>query len=231
VLGCDETFSACCIFFASYLAFALRDLLLHPLALWLGAREYTVGGHQLGGRRGLDWRRGCVGRRAPAHAARQVIMMKRFAALATLLWAGAASATPPQRHALTYEGRQSAVTVAGRAALPLPPSDQLTAMRKRNHCSAAGGPAARWAIIDSTLYLTHFSDCGANVPLGAVYEGVTSPLVATWISGELRASRGAVICFTAETGAVAETTLAFTVERGIVTDVEESDNSGACPER
>lgn len=157
--------------------------------------------------------------------------MKRLATLAALLWTGAASATLPQRDALTYEGRQSVVTIAGRATLPVPPSDRLAALRMRTHCSAAGGPVARWAIIDGTLYLTHFSDCGANLPLGAVYEGVTSPLVATWISGELRAGRGAVICFTAETGAVAETTLAFTVDRGIVTDVEESDNSGACPER
>lgn len=104
-------------------------------------------------------------------------------------------------------------------------------MRQRTHCAAAGGPVARWAIIDSTLYLTHFNDCGTNVPLGTVYEGVTSPLVATWLSGELRASRGAVICFTMEQGAVAETGLTFTVDQGVVTDVDESDNSGACPER
>lgn len=157
--------------------------------------------------------------------------MKRFAALAALLWIGAASASLPQHDALTYEGRQSVVLMNGRASLPVPPSDQLAAMRKQNYCSAAGGPVARWAIIDSTLYLTHFSDCGTNMPLGAVYEGVTSPLVATWISGELRASRGAIICFTMEKGAVAETRLVFTVDQGIVTDVEESDNSGACPER
>lgn len=157
--------------------------------------------------------------------------MKWLAPLAALLWTSGAAATLPQHDTLTYEGRQSGVTMAGRATLPVPPSGQLAAMRKWTHGSAAGGPVARWAIIDSTLYLTHFSDCGANVPLGAVYEGVTSPLVATWISGELRAGRGAVICFTIEQGAVSETRLTFTVDRGVVTDAEESDNSGACPER
>jgi hypothetical protein len=56
-------------------------------------------------------------------------------------------------------------------------------------------------------------------------------LVATWISGELKASRGSIICFTVRDGAVAETALTFTVDQGNVTDVEETNNSGACPDR
>lgn len=157
--------------------------------------------------------------------------MKKFAPLLALLLAGAATASQPQRQMLAYEGQQSAVTLAGRSSLPVPPSDHLAAMRKQHHCSAPGGPAPQWAIIDSTLYLTHFSDCGQPVPLGAVYEGVTSPLVATWISGELKSSRGDIICFTVKEGAVADIALAFTVDQGIVTNVEESDNSGLCPQR
>jgi len=157
--------------------------------------------------------------------------MMRSAALLALLWAGAASATMPQTDRLTYEGRQSMVAMGGKPTLPVPPSGQLAALRQQRHCSAVGGPAAHWAVIDSTLYLTHFSDCGSAVPLGAVYQGVRAPLVATWISGELHAGRGAVICFTVEQGAVSDTMLALTVDRGIVTDVEERDNSASCPDR
>jgi hypothetical protein len=157
--------------------------------------------------------------------------MNRLAITALLLWTGAASATMPQTDRLIYEGKQSTVAMAGQPKLPVPPSERLAALRRRQHCSAADGPAANWAVIDSTLYLTHFTDCGSTVPLGAVYEGATSPLVATWLSGELRAGRGPVICFTMEQGAVTETTLTFTVDQGIVTDVEESDNSDRCPGR
>lgn len=157
--------------------------------------------------------------------------MNRFAITALLLWTGAASASLPQRDLLVYEGQQSVVTMRGQPRLPVPPSDRLIALRSSNYCSAPGGPAARWAIIDSALYLTHFSDCGANLPLGAVFDGVTSPLVATWITGEVTAGRGPVICFTMERGAVPDIALTFTVERGIVTNVEESDNSSACPQR
>jgi hypothetical protein len=64
-----------------------------------------------------------------------------------------------------------------------------------------------------------------------VYEGVKSPLVATWISGEVVTDRGVVRCFTVEQGAVAETLVKFTVDQGIVTDVEEIDNSAQCPDR
>ncbi|GAB2869852.1 hypothetical protein GCM10027277_43910 [Pseudoduganella ginsengisoli] len=156
--------------------------------------------------------------------------MKQLAALLALLWASAASAATPLTDRLAYEGAQNSVVMAGKPTLPVPPSEQLTALRQRRQCSA-GGPAAHWAIIDSTLYLTHFTDCGSTVPLGAVYEGVTAPLVATWISGELQTGRGAVICFTVEKGAVSDTMVTFTVDRGIVTDVEERDNSGNCPER
>lgn len=157
--------------------------------------------------------------------------MNRLAIAALLLWTSAASASLPQRDLLTYEGQQSVVAMRGQPHMPAPPSDRLTALRSSNHCSAPGGPAARWAIIDSTLYLTHFSNCGTDLPLGAVYDGVTSPLVATWISGELQAGRGPVICFTMERGAVPDIAFTFTVERGIVTNVEESDNSSTCPER
>jgi hypothetical protein len=149
---------------------------------------------------------------------------------ALLLWAGAASASLPQRDLLAYEGQQSVVTMRNQPRMPVPPSDRLTTLRSSNYCSAPGGPVTRWAIIDSTLYLTHFSDCGTNMPLGEIYEGVRSPLVATWLSGELHAGRGRIICFTMEKGAVAETALTFTVDQGIVTDVEERDNSAGCPD-
>lgn len=151
--------------------------------------------------------------------------------LGTLLWAGTASATPPQTDRLAYEGKLGTVSMPGRMNLPVPPSGPLAALRQRQHCSAHGGPAANWAVIDGTLYLTHFTDCGTTVPLGAVYEGVRAPLVATWITGQLQTGRGDVICFTADKGAIFGTTAVFTVDQGTVTDVEERDNSSLCPDR
>jgi hypothetical protein len=158
--------------------------------------------------------------------------MKRLWICAALL-AASAQATPPMGDYLSYEGRMRPAAMANKSLLPVPPSPQLAALRRQQQdtCSAKGSPAAQWAVIDSTLYLTHFNRCGTPLPLGAVYEGVKSPLVATWISGEVVTDRGVVRCFTVEQGAVAETLVKFTVDQGIVTDVEEIDNSAQCPDR
>lgn len=158
--------------------------------------------------------------------------MKRLWICAALL-AAPAQATPPMGTYLSYEGQKRPVAMANKSPLPVPPSPQLATLRRQEQdtCSAKGSPAAQWAVIDSTLYLTHFNRCGTPLPLGAVYEGVRSPLVATWISGEVVTDRGVVRCFTMEQGAVAETLVKFTVEQGIVTDVEEIDNSEQCPVR
>jgi hypothetical protein len=158
--------------------------------------------------------------------------MKWLVTCAVLL-AASAQATPPMGTYLSYEGQQRSAAMANKSPLPVPPSPQLAALRRQEQdtCAAKGSPAAQWAVIDSTLYLTHFSRCGTPLPLGAVYEGVRSPLVATWISGEVVTDRGTVRCFTMEQGAVAETLVKFTVDQGIVTDVEEVDNSAQCPGR
>lgn len=150
-----------------------------------------------------------------------------------MLPAASAQATAPMGGYLSYEGQTRPAAMANKSPLPVPPSPQLAALRRQEQatCSARGSPAAQWAVIDSTLYLTHFDRCGTPLPLGAVYEGVTAPLVATWISGDVVTDRGVIRCFTMEKGAVAETLVKFTVDQGIVTDTEEIDNSGQCPDR
>ena len=155
----------------------------------------------------------------------------QWMAVAALLVAGAAGAAPPPREVLVYHGQGSWFTLSGAAAMPVPPSPQLQALRAQPRCRAAAGPQPHWAILGDQLYLTHFSDCTGDIALGAVYDGVTAPLVATWISGELKASYGTILCYTVRDGAVADTALRFTVEHGYVTSVDEDDNSGACPER
>jgi hypothetical protein len=140
------------------------------------------------------------------------------------LFSARSFATPPLRELLEYNGETSAVSMSANLGVTAPRSEKLWEMRIKENCSAHGGPIEVWKISDGRLWLTHFRRCGGDVKLSEVFDGVSEPLMADWVTGDLTIEKGKLLCYQVYGVDVRQTTIKFRVEQGIVVRVAESNN-------
>ena len=142
----------------------------------------------------------------------------------------AAQATEPLRDLLEIGGDTVALDALatpgrrGAGGLDLPPSDLLRDMARAERCSAPGGPRGVYRVDGGRLWLMRLRRCGGDIPLHEVFGGSGEPVMATWISADLVAQRGPVLCSRSQGGDLRQTTLRWRVEEGVVRSVTEADN-------
>ena len=141
----------------------------------------------------------------------------------------AAQATEPLRDLLEIGGETVAVEAPppgrrGTGWLDLPPSDLLRDIARAERCSALGGPRGVYRVDGGRLWLMRLRRCGGDIPLHEVFGGSGEPVMATWISAELVAQRGPVLCSRSQGGDLRQTTLRWRVEEGVVRSATEADN-------
>ena len=150
--------------------------------------------------------------------------------LLALLCGSAATATEPLRDLLEIGAETLPVEALpppgsrGTGALDLPPSYLLRDMARAEHCSALGGPRGVYRVDGGHLWLMRLRRCGGDIPLHEVFGGSGEPVVATWISAELVAQRGPVLCSRSQGGDLRQTTLRWRIEEGVVRSATQADN-------
>ena len=150
--------------------------------------------------------------------------------LLALSYGISAQATEPLRDLLEIGGDTVAVDTQpspggrGAAGLALPPSDLLRDMARAERCTALGGPRGVYRIDGGRLWLMRLRRCGGDVALHEVFGGSGEPVMATWVSAELVAQRGPVLCRRARGDDLRQTTLRWRVEEGVVRSATEADN-------
>ncbi|MFE8644622.1 hypothetical protein ACFX58_06005 [Sphingomonas sp. NCPPB 2930] len=150
--------------------------------------------------------------------------------LLVLLGGPAAQATEPLRDMLEIGGETVPVEALpppgrrGAGGLDLPPSDLLRDMARAERCSALGGPRGVYRVDGGRLWLMRLRRCGGDFALHEVFGGSGEPVMATWISADLVAQRGPVLCSRSQGGDLRQTTLRWRVEDGVVRSATEVDN-------
>ena len=65
----------------------------------------------------------------------------------------------------------------------LPKTENLTAAKRAERCSAIGGPVGRFELVDEKIWLVGLLRCGGELPLSYVYPEMPDRVPATWLSG------------------------------------------------
>jgi hypothetical protein len=134
------------------------------------------------------------------------------------------SATPPLVDRLEYEGETTSFWSHKRTWVELPPSEKLQEMRRKERCSAAGGPRAKWRIADSQLWLTGLFRCSGDVDFSDVYDA-TAPVFANWITGQFWTHKGPRLCGHPYGRVIYEKNLIFDFEKGLLKKMTEVSNA------
>lgn len=143
-----------------------------------------------------------------------------------LMWSGASLATAPLMDSIEFEGRRTTAWPSDKPWLDLPPSTLLTELRRKEHCSAIGGPRARWRVEDGRLWLVGLFSCGGDIRLADVYGGTGEPIFADWITGKVMTHRGKQLCKEPNRGiGLFETTIILDIYKGTLSNVEAVPNA------
>ena len=142
------------------------------------------------------------------------------------LFSAPATATPPLSDHLEFENETTNMWTAAGAWLSVPHSDKLQEMRRAERCSAKGGPKPSWRVADGKLWLVRFHRCSGEVPLEAIYDQITSPVFADWVTADLLTNRGPFLCLSGPYGpTVYATTVTLKIDHGIVKDIKRVSNA------
>jgi hypothetical protein len=136
------------------------------------------------------------------------------------------AATTPLSDRLEFESETTNMWTASGNWLEVPRSDKLQEMRRAERCSAKGGPKPRWRVSDGKLWLVGFHRCAGDLPLTAIYDDTTAPVLADWVTADLVTNRGPYLCNSGPYGpAVFATTVRLRVEGGVVNDIARLSNA------
>lgn len=142
-----------------------------------------------------------------------------------------ANATRPLFDLVEIDGQTGELYPKSGIWIDLPASEGLTEIEKQyppGSCSAIGGPRGVYAIRDNKLFLTSIRVCGASFELKDVYPQRQTPMLADWVSGELTATTGKVICPSNKGDYfILENLFSIRVERGLVKSMRKLDNGSA----
>lgn len=136
-----------------------------------------------------------------------------------------AQATPPRQHWLQQEGGEP-TPVTGVDLVHTSAIGEL--FRRYGSCSSFGSPKGRWLVREQQLFLIGLVVCGPDVALEKAYpQAQEGEMLATWVSGKVKAGRGRVLCWrglTAYQPPIYEQDVEYTVEAGRVLDMHSTDN-------
>jgi hypothetical protein len=131
-------------------------------------------------------------------------------------------ATAPLMDTIEYEGSLTSAWPAGK----LPENSKLAEFRRKENCTARGGPRANWRIASNRLWLVGLFGCGGKITLGNVYDGAGESIFAEWFSGNINTNRGKQLCTENNFGiGVFEKTITFEFDKGVLTKVVEVSNT------
>lgn len=145
------------------------------------------------------------------------------AALVLLLGSPAAWATAPLFDLVEIDGLSGRLHDRTRGWVDLPESERLHAMARAESCSALGGPRGKYKVANGSLWLHGLYRCGGDVEVASVYPDMSLPVVATWVTGELIAEVGKVVCTSKLGPPIFERMATISVRAGKVTAISRID--------
>lgn len=129
-------------------------------------------------------------------------------------------ATEPLHDELLFNGKIGDIFPEKCCWMKLPESKKLNEIRKKEACSAIGGPVGKFKYEDGKLWLTSLFRCSGEIQLKEVYPDLSTPALATWLTGKFRAGFG-YLCTDKSYKIIYESELTLTVDQGIVNSIEE----------
>nr|WP_158382955.1 hypothetical protein [Comamonas testosteroni] len=140
-------------------------------------------------------------------------------ALSLVFASVSALATPPLFDQIEISAQKGRLHHNAQGWMSLPESETLRSMRIAERCSAMGGPRGKFSVADGSLWLTGVYRCGGDIPLSAVYPQSASHLLADWVTGDLTAELGKVICQSRDGFPIFERIASLSVQAGRVTQL------------
>lgn len=113
----------------------------------------------------------------------------------TISFPSFAFATQPLFDRIEIDGDEGRVHDSQHGWLKLPESESLQRMRLAEQCSAIGGPRGKFKIANGKLWLYALYRCSGEIRLEEAYPQASEKILANWISAELVAEIGHVMCY------------------------------------
>ena len=135
-----------------------------------------------------------------------------------------AIATEPLHDKLIYQGHTGNIFSLKSSWLKKPKSKELTEIiRNMGFCSAIGGPVSKLKLENNKLYLTSLYKCGGDIELSEVYPKLTTPALATWLTGTYLVNLN-YLCRNNKGRFVYRVELSLKVNKGIVSSIKTINN-------
>ena len=138
-----------------------------------------------------------------------------------------ATATEPLFDHVEIDGESEQLHDIAKGWVELPRNERMREIVIAEHCSAVGARRGQYLVTNGQLWLRGLYRCGGDIALTDVYPQARGFMAATWVSGQLVAELGAVICRTKEGLQRFTRTAQLTVDAGRVTAI--SYQTPSCP--
>lgn len=141
----------------------------------------------------------------------------------------ATHATEPLHDGLVFQGKSGIIYPVKCCWMELPSSEALTAIRRKELCSAIGGPVGNFRLQDGKLWLTELSRCSGTIPLSQVFSDLANPAHAIWVTGAFVGKLN-WLCLGNDDRSIFELELSLQIERGVVVSISEYHrDKSKCP--